>query len=112
MPAMLEAAKLGSRAAKVGFDWPDAQGRADDILALETRIADASWSRAQSRDRDKTYNPATLVELAADAPGFPWSSWLAGARVGDPDDPERRVLDRDRERAAGLDGGAVQVPRP
>jgi XTP/dITP diphosphohydrolase/ATP diphosphatase len=26
MPAMLEAGKLGSRAAKVGFDWPDAQG--------------------------------------------------------------------------------------
>jgi putative endopeptidase len=66
------------------IDWPDAQRRADDILVLETRIADASWSRAQSRDRDTTYNPMTLVELAADAPGFPWSSWLAGARVGDP----------------------------
>src|SRR5260370_20470208 len=26
MPALLEAGKLGSRAAKVGFDWPDAQG--------------------------------------------------------------------------------------
>jgi XTP/dITP diphosphohydrolase/ATP diphosphatase len=26
MPAMLEAGKLGSRAAKVGFDWPDAVG--------------------------------------------------------------------------------------
>jgi nucleoside triphosphate diphosphatase len=26
MPGMLEAAKLGSRAAKVGFDWPDAAG--------------------------------------------------------------------------------------
>src|SRR6185437_16345660 len=26
MPATLEAAKLGSRAAKVGFDWPDADG--------------------------------------------------------------------------------------
>ena len=26
MPAMLEARKLGSRAAKVGFDWPDAAG--------------------------------------------------------------------------------------
>src|SRR5947209_6150876 len=26
MPAMLEAAKLGSRAAKVGFDWPDVEG--------------------------------------------------------------------------------------
>jgi ATP diphosphatase len=26
MPAMLEAGKLGSRASKVGFDWPDAAG--------------------------------------------------------------------------------------
>ena len=26
MPALLEAAKLGSRAAKVGFDWPDSTG--------------------------------------------------------------------------------------
>lgn len=26
MPAMLEAGKLGSRAAKVGFDWPDPEG--------------------------------------------------------------------------------------
>jgi nucleoside triphosphate diphosphatase len=36
MPATLEAAKLGSRAAKVGFDWPDAQGlmaKIDEELA-------------------------------------------------------------------------------
>ena len=26
MPAVMEAAKLGSKAAKVGFDWPDVQG--------------------------------------------------------------------------------------
>ena len=26
MPAMLEAAKIGSKAAKAGFDWPDAEG--------------------------------------------------------------------------------------
>jgi XTP/dITP diphosphohydrolase/ATP diphosphatase len=26
MPALMEAVKLGSRAAKSGFDWPDAQG--------------------------------------------------------------------------------------
>lgn len=31
MPAMLEAAKLGSRAAKVGFDWPDAEGLFDKL---------------------------------------------------------------------------------
>jgi ATP diphosphatase len=31
MPAMLEAGKLGSRAAKVGFDWPDVSGLFDKL---------------------------------------------------------------------------------
>jgi nucleoside triphosphate diphosphatase len=31
MPATLEAAKLGSRAAKVGFDWPNADGLFDKL---------------------------------------------------------------------------------
>jgi XTP/dITP diphosphohydrolase/ATP diphosphatase len=31
MPAMLEASKLGSRAAKVGFDWPNADGLFDKL---------------------------------------------------------------------------------
>jgi putative endopeptidase len=63
--------------------WPSPQTHADDILAFETRIAEASWSRAESRDRDKTYNPITPAELEAYAPGFPWTAWLAAARVGE-----------------------------
>jgi len=62
--------------------WADAQQRADDIVALESRIAEASWSRAESRNRDKTYNPMTPAELDAYAPGFPWSAWLAAAEAG------------------------------
>src|SRR5271154_4334893 len=31
MPAVLEAAKLGSRAAKIGFDWPNADGLFDKL---------------------------------------------------------------------------------
>jgi ATP diphosphatase len=31
MPAVMEAGKLGSRAAKVGFDWPDAKGLFDKL---------------------------------------------------------------------------------
>jgi len=31
MPAVMEAGKLGSRAAKVGFDWPDAAGLFDKL---------------------------------------------------------------------------------
>src|SRR5437867_3840740 len=70
--------------------WPDAQKRADEIVALETRIAEASWSRAQSRDIDKTYNPLTPAELDAQAPGFSWSTYLAAAQVGE----ARRIVVR------------------
>jgi putative endopeptidase len=63
--------------------WPDASKRADEIVALETRIADASWSRAESRDIDKTYNPLTPAELDARAPGFSWSTYLAAAQVSE-----------------------------
>jgi putative endopeptidase len=70
--------------------WPDAQKRADEIVALETRIAEASWSRAQSRDIDKTYNPLTPAELEAQAPGFSWSTYLAAAQVGE----ARRIVVR------------------
>jgi putative endopeptidase len=65
--------------------WPDAQKHADEIVSLETQIADASWSRAESRDRDKTYNPVAAAELDTYAPGFPWSAWLAAAQIGEPD---------------------------
>jgi len=63
--------------------WPDPQKRADDVVALETTIAGASWSRAESRNRDKTYNPFTPAELDAQAAGFPWSAWLAAAGIGE-----------------------------
>ncbi len=62
--------------------WAQPQQRADDVVAFETRVAEASWSRAESRDRDKTYNPLTLAELDALAPGFAWSAWLAAADAG------------------------------
>ncbi len=42
MPALLEAAKLGSRAAKVGFDWPDSKGLLsklrEEILEIEQEL--------------------------------------------------------------------------
>jgi nucleoside triphosphate diphosphatase len=38
MPAMLEAGKLGSRAAKVGFDWPDTGGLFDKLQEEITEL--------------------------------------------------------------------------
>jgi len=45
MPATLEAGKLGSRAAKVGFDWPDAAGMfeklQEEIAELQVEVGNA-----------------------------------------------------------------------
>ena len=50
MPALLEAGKLGSRAAKVGFDWPDAQGLfeklTEEIRELKDELPAAVGSAA------------------------------------------------------------------
>jgi nucleoside triphosphate diphosphatase len=52
MPAMLEAAKLGSRAAKVGFDWPDADGLFDklqeEIGELKAELQPPSGSQSRT----------------------------------------------------------------
>ncbi|MDP1630724.1 MAG: M13-type metalloendopeptidase [Caulobacter sp.] len=61
--------------------WAGADKAADDILALETRIAEASWPIAEQRDPDKTFNPRTFAELETLAPGFPWQAWLKGASL-------------------------------
>lgn len=61
--------------------WKDAEKQAEQILALETRIAEAHWSRADSRDRDKTYNPVEMSRFAAYAPGFPWSDYFKAAKL-------------------------------
>lgn len=59
--------------------WPDAEAAAAKLVAMETRIAQAHWTRAQSRDRDKTYNPVSLAELKAQAPGFAWDPFWQAA---------------------------------
>ncbi len=61
--------------------WADPEKSADAIVALETSIADAHWPIADQRDADKTYNPKTVAQLQALAPGFPWKAWLKGARL-------------------------------
>lgn len=59
--------------------WPDAEAAAAEVIALETRIAEAHWPLAQRRERTRTYNPMTRDALEAFAPGFPWQAWFEGA---------------------------------
>ena len=57
----------------------NAAARAKAILDLETNIAQVHWTRADSRDADKTYNKLTLAELAKQAPGFDFAGYVKGA---------------------------------
>jgi putative endopeptidase len=61
--------------------WNAPAQSADAILAFETAIAEVSWSNAQRRDPDKTYNPTSVAALAEVAP-FPWRTLLASADLG------------------------------
>ena len=62
--------------------WAKPAENAKAIVAFETRIAAASWTRAERRDADKVYNPTTPADLAKSAPGFDWAPFLAAADLG------------------------------
>jgi predicted metalloendopeptidase len=64
------AAHIGRMLTLAGLS--DGDERADRIVALETRIAEAHWERARRRDRDLTYNRMTVDELVDYAPGLDW----------------------------------------
>lgn len=59
--------------------WADPEANAKAIVDFETQVAEASWTRAEERDPDKTYNPMSVDELAAMAPGFDWRVFFASA---------------------------------
>jgi putative endopeptidase len=59
--------------------WSDPAGNAKAVVDFETKLAEASWTRIERRDRDKTYNPATPAEMDALAPGIGWARYLAAA---------------------------------
>ena len=61
----------------------DADTKAGQVLALETRMAEFHWPRAKLRERELTYNLRTRAELTKLAPSFPWNELLTAAGLGD-----------------------------
>ena len=59
--------------------WPNAAANAKAIVALETEIAKASWTRAEQRDDNRMYNAYDTARLAGLAPGFDWAAFMRGA---------------------------------
>ena len=55
---------------------PNAAARAAAIVAFETQVAQAHWTRVDSRNADRTYNVWGRPDFAAKAPGFDWDAYL------------------------------------
>lgn len=51
------------------------------VYALEQRIAELHWEKAATRNMVKIYNPMTVAELGAKAPGFDWVAFLEAAQL-------------------------------
>ncbi|WP_262695392.1 M13 family metallopeptidase [Kordiimonas aquimaris] len=64
----------------------DARSRAEAVFALEKAVASNHWTRAERRNADRTYNPHTIAELEAYAPGFPWEQALEAWGASDIDE--------------------------
>ena len=59
-----------------------AKTSAEQILALETKMAESMLDRVERRDRRKTYNPMTIAELSAISPSINWNNYLDGVGIG------------------------------
>ncbi|HSJ39620.1 MAG TPA: M13 family metallopeptidase N-terminal domain-containing protein, partial [Xanthobacteraceae bacterium] len=63
--------------------WKNPGKAAKEVVAFETKVAEASWTKAQQRDINAIYNPMTIAELGAFAPGFAWPAFLKQAQLGE-----------------------------
>jgi len=56
-----------------------AAAKARQIVALETKLAQAQWTKVQNRDPVKVYNKLELPKLAKLTPGYDWKQYLHSA---------------------------------
>jgi predicted metalloendopeptidase len=67
--------------ALTGVPAGHAKRQADTVLAIESALAKAQWTKVENRDPVKIYNRVPVEQLAKDAPGFDWRAYLAAAGV-------------------------------
>jgi predicted metalloendopeptidase len=67
----------------------DSAAKADAIVQLENKIAQAHWTREMSGDVSKANNHWTRAEFGSKAPGMEWDAFFTGAGL---DQPQRFVI--------------------
>ena len=61
------------------LNWPQPEARARDVVAFETALAKVSWTKSEQRNIVAAYNPMSIDQLQALAPGFNWRGMFAAA---------------------------------
>jgi putative endopeptidase len=62
--------------------WPNPDAAAAQLVDFETKVAQASWTKAQERDINAMYQPTSVADLEKLAPGFAWKQFLTAANLG------------------------------
>jgi putative endopeptidase len=79
-------AKYQAHVAKIlalaGDKDADAKAQAQAIVAFETELAKAQWTKVELRDPNKNYNKMDVAQLTALTPGYDWKTALGAAGVG------------------------------
>ena len=60
-----------------GFGEEDAKRISEDVLRIETRIAEASKSQTELRDPEANYNKISYAELKEQFPGIDWDGFFS-----------------------------------
>jgi ATP diphosphatase len=97
LPALMRAAKLGRRAGRVGFDWPDAPGVRDKVLE-ELREVDAAVAAADGG------HSAAVAEEMGDLL-FAVANWGRHLKV-DPEEALRGANSKFERRFRAMEGMA------
>lgn len=63
----------------------NAEAAAERVLEVETKLAEAQWTRVESRNADKTYNKMTASEVDELLGSFDFSRYLSAANLSDVD---------------------------
>ncbi|MFN3228395.1 MAG: M13 family metallopeptidase, partial [Asticcacaulis sp.] len=66
-------------------NWPNPEAAAKAVMAFEIQIAETHWTRIESRNRDKTYNPVAIADLPTVAPGINWNVFFKAAGLSKAD---------------------------
>ena len=65
----------------LGDNAEESAANAKIVLAIQTRLANASRTRVEMRDPQKRYNKITMTQLAEITPNFSWADYMAARSV-------------------------------